>query len=69
MLTLNNNEQSDTCNFILRKSCISHLSLDIIGIAESHLKKNETLLVEGYQQGNRDNLHINAILCGSRVLN
>ena len=56
----NNNEQSD--NFILRNSCISHLNLDIIGIAESHLMKNETLSVEGYQWfgQNRDSLHVNA---------
>ena len=56
----NNNEQSD--NFILRNSCISHLNLDIIGIAESHLMKDETLSVEGYQWfgQNRDRLHVNA---------
>ena len=60
MRGLNNNEESD--NFILRNSCISHLNFDISGISESHLMKDETLSVEGYQWfgKNWDSLHVNA---------
>ena len=52
-----NNRQSD--NFILRISCISHFNLDI-GIAESHIIKTETLLVEEYHwlSHNRDRIHV-----------
>ena len=56
------NYNGQTDNFILRNTCISHLILEIICIAESHLMKDETLSVEEYQWfgQNRDSLHVNA---------
>ena len=42
--------------------CVLELDLDVIGIAESHLKKEEILLVDGYTWfgQNRESLHVNA---------
>ena len=48
---------------MIRKSIIDFLELDVVGIAESHLKDNETLDLPGFSWfgHNRQALHINAI--------
>ena len=46
--------------------CMNHLSLDIIGLAETHLKNSEKLQIAGYRWfgQNRENVHRKA-KCGS----
>ena len=52
----------DSDNFILRDMSLKHLDLDIIGIAETHLKGSEVLKVEHYTWfgSNRQNIHVRA---------
>ena len=54
------NQLSD--NFTLRSEAMKFLNLDIIGVAETHLKNNECLEFEGYRWfgHNRTELHRNA---------
>ena len=45
-----------------REKCIKHCDLDIVGIAETHLRRNESLLIPGYKWigNNRTSLHVRA---------
>ena len=50
----------DSENFILRDMCLKHLDLNIIGIAETHLKGSDVLKVEQYTWfgNNRQNIDV-----------
>ena len=56
------NPNAETDNSIIRRSIIDFLELDIVGIAESHLKGNEILNQPGFIWfgHNRQALHVNA---------
>jgi len=56
----NKNAVSD--NFTVRYNSVSYLNLDIIGIAETHLKNCDVLNINGYKWfgNNRQELHKNA---------
>ena len=53
-------------NFNVRLNSISCLNLDVLGIAETHLKKDEVLIVNDFKWfgHNRNGIHKNA-KCGS----
>ena len=56
----NSDENSD--NYVIRQSIVDYLKLDLIRIAESHLKGEEKLEVPGYEwlEHNHVELHRNA---------
>jgi len=56
----NGNQSSD--NYLLRAQCINHLDHDIIGIAETHLLRSESINLQGYTWfgNNRKYIHKNA---------
>lgn len=56
----NVNENSE--NFKVRHSCLSYINIDILAVAETHLRGNEELSVAGYTWfgQNRLNIHRNA---------
>jgi hypothetical protein len=49
-------------NHFIRSSCVNHLNLDIVGIAETHLMKNNVICMDGYRWfgQNRKALHVRA---------
>ena len=55
-------QHKDTDSFILRKEMLNHLNLDIIGIAETHLLREQVIEMDGYSwfSNNRNNIHIRA---------
>ena len=48
---------------MMKHTCIDSLNLDIIGIAETHLKGNATIELDNYQWygNNRNNIHVRAV--------
>ena len=55
----NVNENSE--NFKVRQSCLSYTNIDILAVAETHLRGNEQISVAGYTWfgQNRLNIHRN----------
>ena len=56
------NSNTDSDNHFLRASCVNELSLDILGIAETHLVTDKTIELEGYKWfgNNRKVIHVRA---------
>jgi hypothetical protein len=55
-------EDTDSDNYLVRYRCLSHVNLDIIGLAETHLRGKTELDIDNYRWigQNRTALHINA---------